>query len=400
MRIPWVLSISSWKRSPESNWIVSGLQRTSKRDLKLSQPSRNSRKPGCQPPSQNTGVYTIPETWRAWRRDARTSEMMELKSTMLAGSFSTTAGWRSTLTEDHVRQFTPYIAISASFLWHGDSHAENIFVNPERPSEVLGIMDWQSTELRPLFDHARQPFFLDYRGPQVTGLDPPPFPDDIDRLKSPEERAKTQSLYLNMSLAALCRTLTHGTNRRLHRAMEFRETASFDMPLLAQNLFIDGEALYRSCVIELEKEWDDRPEVQARGNPPFSFLFSPGEVAAISKDAAGAVRGMQRMEELREMLGDRRPEKGIARPDQYEEVKTALKNAKTEMIDRLARTADEGIAWELDIPRRKEKQEEREREKSPKDKQMEERSVPDFFPPFPCFEKQAAPARVTYILKM
>lgn len=352
-----------WKRSPESNWIVSGLQRTSKRDLKLSQPSRNSRKPGCQPPSQNTGVYTIPETWRAWRRDARTSEMMELKSTMLAGSFSTTAGWRSTLTEDHVRQFTPYIAISASFLWHGDSHAENIFVNPERPSEVLGIMDWQSTELRPLFDHARQPFFLDYRGPQVTGLDPPPFPDDIDRLKSPEERAKTQSLYLNMSLAALCRTLTHGTNRRLHRAMEFRETASFDMPLLAQNLFIDGEALYRSCVIELEKEWDDRPEVQARGNPPFSFLFLPGEVAAISKDAAGAVRSMQRMEELREMLGDRRPEKGIARPDQYEEVKTALKNAKTEMIDRLARTADEGIAWELDIPRRKEKQEERERER-------------------------------------
>lgn len=63
------------------------------------------------------------------------------------------------------------------------------------------------------------------------------------------------------------------------------------------------------------------------------------------------------------MLGDRRPEKGIARPDQYEEVKTALKNAKTEMIDRLARTADEGIAWELDIPRRKEKQEERERER-------------------------------------
>lgn len=61
-------------------------------------------------------------------------------------------------------------------------------------------MDWQSTELRPLFDHARQPFFLDYRGPQVTGLDPPPFPDDIDRLKSPEEHSVSVSQYVSCGI--------------------------------------------------------------------------------------------------------------------------------------------------------------------------------------------------------
>src|SRR5690242_104274 len=45
--------------------------------------------------------------------------------------------------------------ISSAFLWHPDLHLENIFVNPESPSEVVSIIDWQFSEVLPLFDHAR-----------------------------------------------------------------------------------------------------------------------------------------------------------------------------------------------------------------------------------------------------
>ena len=40
--------------------------------------------------------------------------------------------------------------IQSSFLGHDDLHVENILVNPEHPTEVTGIIDWQSTEW-PLF---------------------------------------------------------------------------------------------------------------------------------------------------------------------------------------------------------------------------------------------------------
>ena len=68
--------------------------------------------------------------------------------------------------------------IPSACLWHPDFHADNIFVHPERPSEVLGIIDRQSCQVLPLFEHASQPYFLDYDGSSWTGLEPPVFPED------------------------------------------------------------------------------------------------------------------------------------------------------------------------------------------------------------------------------
>lgn len=240
-------------------------------------------------------------------------------------------------------------SIMSAFLWHPDLHAENIFVQPERPSEVLGIIDWQSSELLPLFDHARQPYFLDYDGPQSTGLDPPAFPENFDEL-DPAEQARTQGLYLNMSLSALYRRFTYGNNKTLFKAMEFRQTISFEMMLFAQNLLIDGEALYQSRCLDLEKEWSSLPGVQASGNPPFPLQFSADEADSVDGDVSKAIRGMELMQSLRQSLGELWPDKGVVRPEQYEEVKRLLRQAKTELIDRLAHSEAERIAWEESWP--------------------------------------------------
>lgn len=93
-------------------------------------------------------------------------------------------------------------SITAPFLWHSDLHTENIFLNPKQPTEILGIIDWQSTEVSPLFDHARQPYFLDYKGPQVNGLEPPDFPENFDKLTLAKQH-EARSLYLKMSLSTM-----------------------------------------------------------------------------------------------------------------------------------------------------------------------------------------------------
>ncbi|EAW10677.1 aminoglycoside phosphotransferase family protein [Aspergillus clavatus NRRL 1] len=236
-------------------------------------------------------------------------------------------------------------SITSAVLWHPDLHAENIFVRPERPSEVLGIIDWQSSEILPLFDHARQPYFLDYNGPPSTGLDPPPFPQDFAEL-NPAEQARAQDLYLKMALSALYRRFTHNTNTTLFKAMEFRQTTSFEMMLFAQNLLIDGEALYQSRCLDLENEWTNLPGVRASGDPPFPLQFSADEAESIHEDVSGTARGMELMRSLRESLDELWPDKGVVRPEKYDEVKRLLKQAKAGLIGQVAHSEAERLAWE------------------------------------------------------
>ncbi|KAI3072248.1 hypothetical protein CBS147353_6157 [Aspergillus niger] len=240
-------------------------------------------------------------------------------------------------------------SICSAFLWHPDLHTENIFVDPDRPSEVLGIIDWQSSEVLPLFDHARQPYLLDYDGPPATGLDPPEFPENFDQL-DPPEKAKAERLYLNISLATLYRKLTYAKNKKLFGAMEFQQTSSFDMMLFAQNLLIDGEALYRARVLELGDEWPCLPGVQASGNPPFPLEYSPEEVSSIEEDANGATRSMALMQGVKESLGELWPEKGIVPPERYDDARKLLKQVKTELIDQLAQSDAERLEWEKAWP--------------------------------------------------
>ncbi|KAJ5594706.1 uncharacterized protein N7459_000914 [Penicillium hispanicum] len=242
-------------------------------------------------------------------------------------------------------------SIAAPFLWHGDLHTENIFVNPECPTEILGIIDWQSTEILPLFDHARQPCFLDYDGPQINSLRPPDYPKNLDKLSLAEQH-EAKSLYFKMSLSALYKTLISLDNPTLYKAMEFRQTRCFDLLLLAQNLLVDGEALYRATVMELEEEWSNIPSVQAFGYPPFPLQLSASEIQSLENDVAGAIRGMELLGELKESLGDFWPEKGIVRHDQYDQTKALLRKAKPKVLDQLAccgqeRTVSDNL-WPFD----------------------------------------------------
>ncbi|KAH8431719.1 uncharacterized protein LDX57_009374 [Aspergillus melleus] len=240
-------------------------------------------------------------------------------------------------------------SISCAVLWHPDLHGENISVNPEKPWEVLGIIDWQSSELLPLFEQARQPYFLDYDGPVVEGLDPPPFPENFDQL-DPAEQAEAQSLYMNMSLSALYRRFTCANNERLFRAMGCRQTSSFEMMLFAHNILVDGEALYQSRMLELEEEWQCLPGVQAAGNPPIPIRFSADEANSIEEDVVGTIRAMELMRSVKQSLGNLWPEKGVVSPGQYDQVKMLMSQAKAEIVAPLASSEQDKVAWEKAWP--------------------------------------------------
>ncbi|EPE24799.1 Protein kinase-like (PK-like) [Glarea lozoyensis ATCC 20868] len=90
-------------------------------------------------------------------------------------------------------------SIGTSHLWHGDLHVANVFVNPSKPTEIVGIIDWQSTELAPLYFHTRQPQFLDFEGPQVEGLERPRLPKDIESMEEREQKRR-RNLHMDQML--------------------------------------------------------------------------------------------------------------------------------------------------------------------------------------------------------
>lgn len=77
--------------------------------------------------------------------------------------------------------------ITTPYLWHNDLHDDNIFVDPNNPEKITGIIDWQSCHISPLFNQNPDPAFLDWDGLEPETLDLAPRPQLAGL--SPEERS-------------------------------------------------------------------------------------------------------------------------------------------------------------------------------------------------------------------
>lgn len=244
-------------------------------------------------------------------------------------------------------QLVKYLAPTETALrhpsaWHADLHIENIFVDPAAPTKVTCIIDWQSTEVAPLFVQARQPYMLDHSGPQVKSLERPRLPNDFTEL-SPEQQKTANRLLLDQALCVGYKRWIQSQHPDIWKCFEFQETPEYELLLHARNLLIDGEALYMARIIELLRSKDSI--LQGSG------LYIPEHVIAEAQsDTEGALRGMEAMSEIQEVMGNLFPERGCVRHGEYEEAKDALRQCKEQIVDRFASTPDERAAWEESWP--------------------------------------------------
>ncbi|KJX96292.1 phosphotransferase enzyme family protein [Zymoseptoria brevis] len=218
--------------------------------------------------------------------------------------------------------------LGLSHLWHGDLHAGNIFVDPSEPTRVVGLIDWQSTELSPLYFQARQPHFIDYEGPTVRGLERPTLPPDFAQLDEGEKRV-TQALFYQQSLCALYRKILHQACPKVFECFEFQGTPAFALLLLARNILIDGEASYMAQAYELESIWDTLPGAQGAIYP---LSFSVAEVETIHADLELAAMGMQAMRRMREALGDLFPQGGYVPSDRHQKAVDVISRTRAQVL--------------------------------------------------------------------
>ncbi|KAG5961937.1 hypothetical protein E4U56_003610 [Claviceps arundinis] len=186
-------------------------------------------------------------------------------------------------------------SLGSSHLWHDALHAGNIFVDPDNPSRIVGIIDWQSTEFSPLYFQARQPFFLDSDGPALHGLERPTLPSEFYHLEG-------------NALCSVYRILLHHNMPTIFDCLEFKESMSFTLLSVARQLSIDGEALYLATACELEKNWETLPGTQGLA---FPLTLNTADREKIYEDAMSAVVGIEAMDRIKNRLGRDFPQHGF-----------------------------------------------------------------------------------------
>ncbi|KAF2206699.1 hypothetical protein CERZMDRAFT_52602 [Cercospora zeae-maydis SCOH1-5] len=216
-------------------------------------------------------------------------------------------------------------------IWHGDLHAGNIFVNPANPTQIVGLIDWQSTELSPLYFQARQPHFIDHEGPATHGLERPSLPPDFAQLDASDKRA-AQALFLHQSLCAMYRTIVHHECPKIYECFEFQESPAFALLLLARNILVDGEASYVAQTCELKDIWETLPGAQ---DIAFPVSFSPAEMQTMQADVESAALGMAAMQRMRETLGDLFPEQGYVSHNRHQEAIDAINQIRDQVLSDL-----------------------------------------------------------------
>ncbi|KAG6064631.1 hypothetical protein E4U32_008230 [Claviceps aff. humidiphila group G2b] len=230
-------------------------------------------------------------------------------------------------------------SLGTSHLWHSDLHAGNVLVDPGNRTRIIGLIDWQSTEISPLYFQARQPHFIDYHGPAIRGSERPDLPPDYDQLEGDAKEA-AYSLYLDQSLCAMYRLLVSHKMPKVIDCFEFQDSVSFTLLLLARTILILGEAPYLAQACDLENEWETFPGAQGSA---FPLTFTATERQTIQKDVENSVVGAQAMRILKERIGKSFPEQGFVFENEYDEVVGVLAQATSEVLSEVEAIRSEVI---------------------------------------------------------
>ncbi|KAF7114419.1 hypothetical protein CNMCM5793_008723 [Aspergillus hiratsukae] len=178
-------------------------------------------------------------------------------------------------------------SIRTSHIWHDDLHTENIFVNPDDPSEIYCFIDWQSTELAPLY-------------------------------------------------------FMHKKSMRLFKTLEYQQTLCFQLLLFARNLLLDGEATYLAILADQQQEnWAGIPKIShCNEGPPLSF--SKAMLEEIERDNEDATASIMPMQEAKQTIGKQHFKvRGVVSHEEFAKAREIIPRVKEEFVRKYARDNEE-----------------------------------------------------------
>ncbi|RLL93491.1 hypothetical protein CFD26_101813 [Aspergillus turcosus] len=198
-----------------------------------------------------------------------------------------------------------------SHIWHDDLHTENIFVNPDDPSEIY-----------------ERPRFKDIRAL---------FQDNLSQWQPAR-----LTMFTKMSLVALYRYFVHKKRMRLLKTLEYQQTLSFQLLLFARNLLLDGEATYLAILADQQQEnWAEIPKIShcKEGRP---LSFPKDMLEEFERDNEDATASIMLMQEAKQMIGKQYFQgRGVVSHEQFAKAREIIPRVKEEFIQKYARDNEE-----------------------------------------------------------
>ncbi|KAK2777918.1 Phosphotransferase enzyme [Onygenales sp. PD_12] len=245
-------------------------------------------------------------------------------------------------------QIAPYLLpknqnLHASVLWHSDLHTDNIFVDPSDPVKIIGIIDWQSVHLSPLFLQARTPALLEFNGPLPESFEIK-LPADYDTL-SPEEQAKAQKLRSTQSLYKLYEVACFKSNHDAYQAVQTRNTLGAQITGLVGSLFSDGEPYVQGLLISVPHNWGKLVQgtIHENSSCPLNYSYDSQEEQQVELEKW--TQSVELMDEFLREVGAYGGWDGWVCHADYDAMKSKLHDVRRRFLDRESRSSEEREQW-------------------------------------------------------
>lgn len=239
-------------------------------------------------------------------------------------------------------------AYVASILWHNDLHSDNIFVNEENPTEITGIIDWQSAHLSPAFVHVHYPSLLEYEGEILDGFEKPQLPSNFAEL-DPVTKKEARALHTAQSLWGLYQIFIHKQAPDLLRILRYRDTLPCQIMNLIGSIFDDGEPYIQHLLSQLSdpEVWKTvvKTNEQAAAEEPCPLAYSNHELLKYKDDLLKWERDIERRSCIIKEIGAYTGWDGAVSPEDYSTMSEKLEEAKRRFLDAESKTPEEREQW-------------------------------------------------------
>ena len=177
--------------------------------------------------------------------------------------------------------YSPLLERSRPALWHTDLHMGNIFVSQENSTQIVGLIDWQSTSISPLFLQARWPVFLVPPESYCEGTKLPELPANFEDLDA-DEKAIALLEKDRAIRAKAYEVATYLNNRDAYAARWEVFEPLRELFARIGDTWDDGIIPLRTCLIRIFENWK-----QMGFQDPCPIQFTPAEITSHEQQLSG-----------------------------------------------------------------------------------------------------------------
>nr|POF15619.1 altered inheritance of mitochondria protein 9, mitochondrial [Quercus suber] len=239
----------------------------------------------------------------------------------------------------------------SSAMWHSDLHSDNIFVDPDEPTRITAVIDWQAVHLGPLFLQARHPSLLEVDGPIPEGLTNIELPKDFDQLNITQQRA-AKELRAAQSLLKIYELNLFKSIPSVYQALQQRPAVRNQILGLIGSVFDDGEPILEGMLILLCDEWD-KVMASLHGDsmyPSCPLYFSAEDRSRHAENQSRWERSVELMSEVTTDLGVPRGWDGWVSHDEYHSIREHMVQVRESFLRQHAASDDEREKWAASWP--------------------------------------------------